>query len=236
MMRVHTSKLLCLLRDLEHTAKDPGGMPTGILLHTVRGHGGEDVGLTDLLVGTSTNRITAGHSYVEAYGQLRKPVVLPLADSRAVVAAFRPRLTANKEHALEITLDGDQVIIREDPDLFGDGLQVSFDVGDLDKFSRNVWGLLDKPAMPADDDEDATTQPRQDLSAGLLEPFVKVARSRGEAMQLYRYHHRRRILVQIGDRYRGVLAAYMSDERSVAELSEPSGEVYDPQLPEPEGD
>lgn len=232
-MRVETARLVQLLADLEHTtAKLGGGAAEGILLHSTRGYGGEEVGMTDLLAGTSTSGAAVGHAHVDAYGQLPRPMLWPLADARAVMAAYKPRLASNKEHVLDIEIDGGQIVVREDPDLFGDGLTLRFDGGAVGKFPR-CWRALDAPHSESYSDEE--TQPRSDYLTAALEPFVKVGKARGEPVQLYRYHHRGRVLVQIGDRYRGALtpsSGWIDDGR---DGDEPAADVHVPDLPDDEG-
>lgn len=233
-MRVETVKLVQLLADLEYTAaKGLGGAAEGILLHSDRGYGGEDVGMTDLLVGTSTNGAAVGHTHIDAYGRLHQPTLWPLVDARAVTAAYKPRLASNKEHVLDIELDGGQIVVREDPDLFGEGLTLRFDGGPVGKFPR-CWRALDAPHSAAYDDEQ--TQPRSDYLTTALEPFVRVAKSRGEPLQLYRYHHRGRALVQIGERYRGAItpsSGWIDDGR---DGDEPAADMHVPDLPDDEDD
>lgn len=232
MTRVETAKLVQLLDDLSHTAaKGSGGAAEGIMLHSTRGYGGENVGMTDMLVGTSTNGVAVGHANIDAYGQLAQPMLWPLADARAVIASFKPRLQSNKEHALEITTEDGQIVVREDPDLFGDGLALRFDGGQLGKFPH-AWRALDAPPSAAHDDEPG--QPRSDYYGSAIEPFVKVAKSRGEPIQLYRYHHRARILVQIGDRYRGALTPGSRWVDDGSDGDEPSTDIHTPDLPDPD--
>lgn len=232
MIRIETEKLLELLGDLAHTAGGIGAT-AGILLHSARGYLGEDPGETDLLVGTSTTGRTVGHTYVPAYGQMPAPMLWPAADAAAVVAAFRPKLKVNKEHQLEIRHSGSTFTVTEDPHLFGDGLKVEFTEGQIGRYPRNLWDHLRDVPMLLDDWGPAL--PRTDVSPAALEPFIKVAKARKDSLQLYRYHQRGRVLVQIGHHYTGLLVS--DQDWDVAhDGTAPDADVYAPELPEPDED
>jgi hypothetical protein len=232
LIRIDTARLVQLLGDLVHTAAvGSGGAAEGILLHSARGYLGDEVGMTDLLVGTSTNGIAVGHTYVQAYGRDSRPMLWPLADARAVVAAFKPKAASNKEHVVEIRRDSavGEIVVCEDPDLFGDGLSIRFTEGPAAQFPR-VFPALNVPPERADD-EDATL-PRSDYTAQALSPFLKVARARGEAIETYRYHHRGRVLVQIGPHYRGAVTPWQAWTDRPGEGTEPGAEVHAVALPD----
>ncbi|MBK1785115.1 hypothetical protein [Prauserella cavernicola] len=233
MIRIETVRLVQLLGDLAHTAAfGSGAASEGILLNSARGYLGEDVGVTDLLVGTSTSGVAIGHTYVQAYGLMEHPMLWPLTDVRAVIAAFKPKATSHKDHAVEIRRDLNEIRVCEDPDLFGDGLALRFTEGPAAKFPR-VFTALETPPVV---DEDTPSLPRHDYTAARLAPFLKVARSRGEAVQLYRYHHTRRALVQIGPHYRGVITPFGGWNDQPNEGAEPSAEVHAAALPVEHGE
>lgn len=230
MIRVETAKLVQLLGDLAHTADDAMSPGTnGILLHSARGARGDEPGETDLLIGTSTNRFSVGHAHIDAVGRLSRPVLWPLDDARAVIASYKPRLRDNKKHVLELGFDGDNIEVREDADLFGDGLTMQFSEGDLEKFPRGLWQVLQPVRRPIDDEP---SLPRTDIAASVLAPFVAVAKARGEPLQLYRYHHLARVLVQVGHRYRGVLSGGQAWTDRPSEGEAPDVDIYPADLPE----
>ncbi|WP_435070433.1 hypothetical protein [Amycolatopsis thermoflava] len=203
-IRIETEQLVKLLGDLVHTAGGIGAT-SGVLLHTARGPLEDEPGTTDLLVGTSTDHFTVGHTYVEAYGQLPDAMLWPLADVRAVLAAFRPKaaLTRNKseKHTVVIGREADVLVVREDPDLFNDGLTIRFSEGQISKYPTGLWrALASVPPIAADW---GPAEPRSDFYPDVLKPFLTVAKARKEDLQVYRYHHRARYLVQIGNRYVG---------------------------------
>lgn len=233
MIRVETAKLVQLLGDLAHTSGEYGAT-AGILVHTARGYRGDEPGQMDLLVGTSTNGWSVGHSYVASAGQEPAPMLWPIADARAVIASYKPRLKDNKDHAVEIRRDGNEIVVSEDPNLFGDGLTLRFTEGDLGKYPRNVFAALsDVHLRPGDDFEVA--RPRTDFTAAQLAPFVAVAKAHSAPVELYRYHQKMPALVQIGWQYRGLLATtHYPDDSDAAAV--PSADVYACALPEPEED
>ncbi|MER5388354.1 hypothetical protein [Saccharopolyspora sp. NPDC002686] len=245
-LQVNTAELCALLADLSHTApSDPEfGALAGIVLHTSRGHVGTDPGQTTLLVGTSTTRTVAGHAYTSCSGYLHEPMLWPIGDVRAALAVLRPLAKADKAHTTAISRDGASVVLAEvgDPALFDDldapaGTELRFTVGDLTDYPRGIWALLGDihtASVVFDTDGRAIdAAPRTDLTAAALLPFCRVARSRGEAIELYRYHQRRAVLVQIGPAYRGVLMPASYEDGNPSEVTEPPGEVYAPVLPEP---
>jgi hypothetical protein len=239
-IRVETKHLVELLGTLAYTAA------TGILLHTARGYptGGEP-GKSDLLVGTSSTGQVAGHTHVVAYGQLPRPVLLLMQDVDAVLAAYRPRLKDNKEHAVEIAIASalsspgvtrDQVTVREDEDMFGNGLRIEFEASSLEDYPRAVWSLLTEehlaPRVQTDDSTKIPRSPRTDYNAADLAPFVAIAKHLKCELQTFNYHHRLPTLVQIGHKYRGLIRpAHWPDERSPRLGEGPGADVYPAKLP-----
>lgn len=238
-LRIVTKDLVGLLGDLTHTAaSDPAvGAVAGVLLHTTRGYIGADPGQTTILVGTSTTGRVAGHTYAGASGTM-EPALWQIEDVRCVVAVLKPRTRDNPDHAVEIRVEDDHVTVAEDPDLFGDGLTLTFGLGSIEDYPRSVWSVLSdvhvRPA-PAGEDGPVPAMPRTDFSPGLFDPFVKVGKSRGALIELYRYHQRLPLLVQIGDRYRGAILPYRWDGDGTSGGMSPSGDVYPPALPVPDG-
>jgi S-DNA-T family DNA segregation ATPase FtsK/SpoIIIE len=239
-----TKALLELLGCLVHTASsDPeDGAIAGVLLHTARGERGLEPGRTDLLAGTSCNRLAVGHSYVEAYGQLHRPTLWRIDDVRTVQAALRPKVKDNKLHGVEIRLSEGTVVVRErdrDDTLFDDphdgGLRLEFDDGPIGEFPRSAWSLLSTvPTRRSLTDVDGRVLPalpRSDIAAAALGPFVKVAGLLKTPLEVYRYHQRLPILVQIGTTYRGAVTTSRWDDDTPTDGEAPSSEVYAPDLP-----
>lgn len=231
-IRIETKHLIELLGTLAYTAE------SGILLHSARGYptGGEP-GKSDLLVGTSATGYSAGHTHVVAYGQLPRAVLWHMEDVDAVLSACRPRFKDNKEHAVEIDLTGDRVVVREDPDLFGDrGLEQSFQAGDLEDYPRGIWSLLTEEHLdPRIEDDNGLLLPRLprvDYGAAYLAPFVTIAKHLKSPLEIFTYHQRLHCLIQIGHKYRGVIkpVAY-SDDRARRLGEGPGGDVYPAKLP-----
>jgi S-DNA-T family DNA segregation ATPase FtsK/SpoIIIE len=234
-VRVQTRSLLALLADLTHTtAKDPdAGAIGGILLHTGRGEIGEEPGQTDLLAGASTDLFVAGHTYTACSGQLAgEPTLWALRDVKSVLAVFKASAKADELHAVDITRDGPLITIAEDPNLFDDGLRLSFAQMPIDNYpAASVYRNLDRET--ADKVENqlgdlVEALPRTDYATSKLDAFLKVASARKAPLQLYRTHQAEPILVQIGHTYRGVMipSRYEPD----GDERRPDAEVHAPDL------
>jgi S-DNA-T family DNA segregation ATPase FtsK/SpoIIIE len=241
-MRIDTHRLLQLLAELSPTMPTGGygGMP-GILLHTVRGHYGDDPGQTSLLVGTSSAGRAAGHTHVPCDGTL-EPTLITVQDVSSLRSLLAPREKTDPDHSVDIHRDLSTITIQEPPDLFDAGDTFTLHVGDLDTVPRLLWTLLAQgprdwvePALNVRGDT-LPDMPRVDLPAAVLAPFVAVAKLRKQDVQLYIGHPHRPILVQIGPHYRGVLtpdrwAHDMSPGVALREGDAPDADVYAPTLP-----
>lgn len=226
MTRIITKHLVGLLTDLALTAADPaeGGATAAVLLHGARGYLGDQPGAVDLLVGTSTDGSFVGHGHVECHGIL-SPMLWPLVDVRAVIAVLKP-LAKEAEHAVEITRNGDQVQVAEDPDLFGEGLTLSFAGLDPAEWPiEGARGLLEDIRVAPGADAPVAL-PRTDFVANRLAPFLKIASRRGELLEVYRYHQRLPVHVQIGQSYRGVVRPVQWRDEDRDAGAAPSGSVY----------
>ncbi|GAA0897878.1 hypothetical protein [Pseudonocardia zijingensis] len=248
-VRVQTRSFLALLADLAHTAsKDPdAGAIGGILLHTGRGEIGDEPGRTDLLVGASTDRFIAGHTYTACAGQLSgTPTLWALRDVKSVIAVFKASAKADEMHAVDITRDGPLVTIAEDPNLFDDGLKLQFAQMPVDDYpAAGVYRNLNRETADRVENQAGRlveALPRTDYPSSKLDAFLKVATARKAPLQLYRTHQAEAILVQIGGTYRGVMvpSRYEPDgdeRRPDAEVHTPDLEVLEalqkPQQPEP---
>ncbi|HET9892609.1 MAG TPA: hypothetical protein VFQ42_19125, partial [Mycobacterium sp.] len=83
MIRITTKDLVGLLTDLVHTAAHPdtGSTTASVLLHTARGYAhGDEPGVSDLLVGTSTDGSMVGHAFEACYGQASEPMLWSIGD------------------------------------------------------------------------------------------------------------------------------------------------------------
>lgn len=235
-IRIHTARLLELIGDLRHTTHpDPDmGAINGILFHTARGyHVPGEPGLGDILVGTSSMHVAAGHTYAPSFGQLTRPMLWPLDRALHVAGWFKAEAKDNPDHLVEIGYDGKIVQVKGggDPALFGedgdDG--VEFKGLDVDKYPRGIWDVLRWDTPPAKGDGKLVA--RSDIPAAALEPFVKVAGKR--VIEIYRYHQKRPTLIGIGEKYRGAIMPGRWDnmDKNPGLGASPYGEVYDPELP-----
>lgn len=226
-LHINTKHLVEILTDLAHTAADPavGGATAAILLHTARGDLKDEPGKTDLLVGTSTDGVLVGHTFTDCYGQIR-PMLWPIASVKDVIAVLKPK-AKEKDHAVDIIIDLNNVTVAEDPNLFEDGLRLTFTSLDPADFPTvAVNGLLTSTrTVPAYDDAPPAA-PRFDFPAWALAPFVKVASRRKEPLEMYPHHQRLPVALQVGLAYRGVVRPARWDDENVSAGMEPGGDVY----------
>jgi hypothetical protein len=233
-IRVLTSHLVPMLADLLHTAESDAdlGAVSGVLLHSDQGAIGVEPGKTSLLVGTSTDTTVVGHTWTQASGSL-PPMLWGIEDVRAVIAVCKPLFKAEKTHVTILDRDGDRIVVREDPKLFGDGSELSFPAGKLNDFPRSLWRLLSdvhlRPAVRGDAGQELAPTARTDFLPRRLTPFIKVAASRGENLSLYTYHQFLPVLVQIGETYRGAVIPSRWPESLGG--SEPDADLWPPDLP-----
>jgi S-DNA-T family DNA segregation ATPase FtsK/SpoIIIE len=232
-VRIATHELVGLLADLSLTAADPAdsGATAGILLHTARGYVGESPGATDLLVGTATDGVVIGHAHTGCAGQM-EPMLWPIGDVRAVIAVLRP-LGKDKNHGVELSQDGDTIKVAEDPDLFGEGLTLTFNGYAVDEFPHDGVRAMLTEVQISPPEGSPPAAPRTDLAPSRLAPFLKVAARRAELVQMFRYHQRLPVTIQIGVQYRGMVSQFKWRDEDSAAGAAPGGDVYplDVQLP-----
>ncbi|MEU0532005.1 DNA translocase FtsK [Amycolatopsis tolypomycina] len=235
---IGTGDLLRLLGALECTAvQDEEGNGTdwpGILLHCTRDPDAPP-GQREILVGTAGDGWLLGHFFVRCQGQLTRPTLWGIADVDALVSAFKPKLKGNKLHTVEVALDGDQVTISEDDNLAAAGLRLQFTAKSLARYPRNAWQLLgEAPIDPRPRDrrtgDPVPVEARTDVSPAALAAFGKAAKIIGAPVELYRYHQRLPVLVQIGYAYRGLFTP-SSYEEGADRGKYPHATVHDPGLP-----
>lgn len=242
MIRIATGALCTLLADLAlTTAPEDGPHPqlASVLLYTDRGYPDPgEPGQSDILVGVSTNRRVAGHTFTGSDGQMT-PMLWPVAKVAQVIAVFKPKLKGNKEHGVIITRDTDHVTVQEDPNLFNDGDSITFKLGDIDTYPHRVTELIaDMPpaTMPTLSSlVDKGAKPRTDLYPSDLGLLVKIATGRKAIIETYRVHQDSRILVRIGDYWRGWIRPVpyeLGKEKVGVYAYRPEGEVFHPGLPD----
>lgn len=231
LLKIRTKALVGVLTDLVLTSADEGHPNAGVLIHAARGYADpSEPGQGDILVGTSTTGFHCGHTWVSAIGQL--PVMLwRLGDAQVVLDTFKKKSRGQKEHALDIRRDGDHVTVAEDPQLFGE-TSVTFQTLPLDDYPRDLWRVM-KGAHRVD--LDTEPMPRTDIAPHALTVLGKIARRHGHPIELYRYHQRRAVLVQIGSTYRGAVWPQRWDADVAPAAGEsPSSDLYPPVLPDEE--
>jgi hypothetical protein len=250
-LTVPTRMFLGLLTDLALTACDDPELPTlrAVLLHTDRGEWATDVAddegseplidvvPSDLLIGTSTDRHSVGQAHTPCEGSLHRPVLVSLADVKAVVSAFKPLVTSlGKEatHRVVLGLEGDTLTVVEDPTQVPRGLEVSFPTLDADNFPSVALYMQPDPTMPVPG-PDGHTVIEPSYGTGLhpkyLEVFGKVGKRRGMPVAVYRHHQHRPVVVEIGSAYRVVVSPSKLDEDAGQQLG-PVVRVFTPPAPQ----
>lgn len=202
---ISTKHLVEILSDLVLTAD----AYRGIHIRTTRGYWGEDPGEVALLVGTSTNGHTVGHTWTLCNGEL-PALVWPLADCRMVIACLKPIAAANKLHTVTISKDGKSIIIAESPDLFDGGTELRFDGIDAEEFPiEKLARILTGGTLPTPMDEErnpVADSARTTWVSDALEPLLKIANRRKEQLHLFRIHSLQLHRAQIGPRWIGAVA------------------------------
>jgi hypothetical protein len=133
--------------------------------------------------------------------------------------------------------DGEDIVIAEDPDLFGHGFTQRFGFADLDTFPRGLFDLLSEVRLTPADDMPAVEN-RTDYTASILLPFLTIANRHNERLSMYRAHQSWNVHIQIGTNYRGLIVPEKSWVNfASADGAAPDVGVYPadlPPLPEPE--
>lgn len=239
-VRMLTKDLLSLLQDHVLTASEDAGLAgiAGILIHTGRVDEGDEPGGRNCLIATSTNRFVIGHSWVEAgLGDLA-PTLLPIQYVRALIESLKKLINKDNknDHVTELRRDGEEIVIAEDPDLFGLGFTQRFAYGDLDTFPRGPLQILTE-AQLTPPEHLGPVENRTDFTASLLLPFLTIANRHGGMLSLYRVHQSCNVLVQIGTGYRGLIVPSKGWVETGGDGGAPDVGVYAadlPPLPEPE--
>lgn len=237
-VRVQTRALLGLLVDAARTAASgPGaGAVGGVLLSSGRGHHGTEPGRVELLGAIATDRTSLGYGHTYCSGQLPAPQLWSLRDLQAVVTVFKAAAGSDKdgEHAVEIDAAAagaapGEVQVREDPNLFGDGVCLTFTPMDRTDFPARTamrvlagdsWPPVPKrgPVTIERDGRTIRAGARLDVKGSALAPFVAVAKRRGQPLQLYTRHQLAPVLVQVGDAYRGAVSPWIPDDDTATDL------------------
>lgn len=240
---VGTADLLRLLAALQQTAihdEENNGSPwCGILLHCARNPDAPP-GQREIVAGTAGDGWRLGHTHVRCEGQWNRPTLWSADDVRALIAAFRPKLKGDKHHTTVVELGpAGQVVVAEAEQTLhsGAGFRLQFTEKPLADYPRMAWRLLaEVPGNRKPTDRQTglpvEPRPRTDLAGATLGAFAAVAKIIGAPVEVYRYHQREPLLIQIGGVYRGYAApAHYEETRDVARW--PHATVHDPDLPPP---
>lgn len=214
MISINTRHLVDLLTDLLATS----GF-RGIYLGSIRGEFGEEPGEISLLVGTSTDGITIGHTWTPAVSGELEATLWPVSDVQATISVYKG-YSKQKDHTVDISVEGEAILIRETPELFDGGTELRFDYRQFedDDLTLARWRriLSDEP-LPHP--VDAAGEPREDIARtsfppDALAPLVKIAKRRGASINLFGDHPVQLHRVQIGDSWIGAVAPLSNPDHS----------------------
>ena len=235
MIRIATARLCALLTDMiVTTAPEDSAYPifSNLVLYTDRGYPhADEPGQSDVLVGMSTNRRVAAHAFVDCDGQAT-PMLWPVSKALTVIQMFKPKTKTKggSDHGVTISRDGDHVIVQEDPNLFDDGDQFTFKLGDVEDYPTQLVKMIaDMPPLGSKD----TVKARTDFHHGDLALLCQIAKRRNTLIETYRVHQDQRLLVQIGPYWRGWIRPVpyeIGKERIGTNAWQPDGEVFYPGL------
>lgn len=227
---VATSKLVDLLSDALHTASPVHG---GVYLSCHRAPYLEEPGDVDLLAATSTTGYVVGHSWIPVDGHLTA-AVWPVGNTATALGVLKRLSKKADNHTVDIHMveadppenlkEGDHpgwiVSISESAALFDSDTVHQFHVHHESKFpvagvARTLAGMV----RAAEGDEYVET-PLTVWSAGVLGALVKVAKSNGGSIRMFRSAKSRLQVAQIGLTWLG--AAYPDRPREGVDTDGPS--------------
>lgn len=199
LLTVDGGDLIGLLTDLRRTASDDYTLPmiNGVHLHVAHRDG------VGYLVGTSTNRYVLGQAHVPASGKM--PETFIPGDALSQLLSIAPRSLRKGGSMCEVRAKDNLVTISAAglPGL--SNLALTFERRAESDFVKRTHELLD-PA-PGESTDQVEIDPRW------LGVFLQIARSRREKVRFRLVGVNKQIVVQIGDRYRGVLMPVRSERR-----------------------
>ncbi|WP_064076679.1 DNA translocase FtsK [Prescottella equi] len=201
---IDTKSLVEILTDLTLTATGH----RGVHLRTTRGHYGDEPEETTLLVGTSTNGAVLGHTWTRCTGEL-PPMIWPLMNCKVIIGALRSLAKNDKNHAVDVVLDGKTVTVVEAATLFDDGDRFEFQVAEIGAFPlAKIHRILSGEPLPIprnDTGDDMPDTARTTWSPEHLAALLKIATRRARTLHLFRRHSNQIHLAQIGDNWVGAI-------------------------------
>lgn len=201
-----TFPLAGFLTDLLRTASGDDTFPVlhGIALHSVpAGETGH------LLVGTSTDRYTAGQATEPCVGGLPRPVLLPTPSVRQILAVLAPYTThAAGPRQSTLGVDDRGVTVTVEPVRDGSAGTVAVTVpelpGGMDNFP-NVGKILTDAAQAPTAAEPVTLNP------GYVGRFTDIGLNRSQPVHLDVKGPSSAVMVRIGEHYTGIVMPQRHD-------------------------
>lgn len=206
---IATARFCEILTDALHTAAD-----YGIHFDSHRAPWRDEPGDTDLLVLTSTDRYTIGHTWHPVDGS-EPACVWPTASAKSALTLCKALAKKAEDHTIDIDVatapraegadedehPGHTVTIRETPALFHADTEFQFHADPETKFPLGTCRRVLTSGLPPTTDYDET--PCTLWSAHVLDPLTAVAKRRKMQIRFYRSPKHRVQLVQIGDTWLG---------------------------------
>lgn len=214
MISINTRHLVDLLTDLLATSGY-----RGVYLGSVRGEFGTEPGEVSLLVGTSTDGVTIGHTWAPGVSGELEATLWPVSDVQAVISVYKG-YSKQKEHTVDISVEGEAILIRETPELFDGGTELRFDYKQFEDDDPTLarWRrILSNEPLPHPVDAEGVPRAsfaRTSFPPAALAPLVKIANRRGTSINLFGHHPVQLHRVQIGDSWIGAVAPLANPDHS----------------------
>lgn len=205
-LTVRTPHLLAFLADVCETVSYRGAY-----LGSTRGPYGAEPGDVTLLVGTSTNGMALGHTWFEAVAGDLEWTLWAYSDMQAVISVFKDH-AKRADHTVDISVDGDAVLIRETPALFDSDLELRIpctrfeDDDETPARWRRMLSMDPLPVPVTPSGEERPDIPRSSWPVDALVPLLRIAKRRKATLHLFRSHAQQLHRVQIGHNWIGVVA------------------------------
>lgn len=172
----------------------------------------------DLLVATSTSVGMTAQCHTLCQGSLGGPLLVSAVDVGSVVTVFGALVkgaSKTSAHQTVISVEGDRVSFREDPQLVPDGSVITVPTVDAEEFPRTIPEALEEL--------DAGPAGMMSVDPAHLAVLAKVAKRRG--MPVSWYARSGRVVVEVGAAYRAALIPLLIEgpgaEGTVVEVFDP---------------
>jgi hypothetical protein len=192
---------------------------------------------SDVLIATSTNGFDmVGQGHTPCEGRLHRSVLISVQDAQSLIRTFTAKgKTAPKgvPHKTYIEITGETLTVSEAMLSRSRGISMVVPIIDAEDYPASVAQSLDPdPGVEVLDDKKQSIPPSygSGLSADFLDIVAKVANRRKMLPAIYRCHHRRPVVVEVGSMWHASFGAAKLDEENGQHLG-PQVRVFEPRLP-----